>query len=355
MQMIEYLEINNYKSIKHLSLICNKINILIGEPNVGKSNILEALDMSYLSWMLSGNESREKVNKEQIDIKNFFRVNNATDLFPLGDISKIISIIHPGFSSGTQLKFIREDDPINREKEKKSFFEWSTGNGGFTRFDNDFNPVEPIQFFGSPFDPYRYKDNIDFHDVGNYMNVLMPPFGNNLIEVIQHNADFRKYIGDLIQDFDLELNIDMSNHNLFIQKKISPGVVYSMKYEALADTIRRIIFYIAAIRFNNGYIITLEEPDAHSFPKFVSFLADEIIQNQKNQFFIATHNPYLLNNLIENTPAGELGVFVCGFDKEKGTIANKLTSEDLSELLDYGVDIFFNINRYLDDRVKHNS
>lgn len=358
--MIDYLLINNYKSIKQLAMSCNRINILIGEPNVGKSNILEALDLSYLSFMLAGNESKKKEGKEQIDLKKYFRVNSVSDLFHLGDITKPISIQHPGFSNSTELVYTNEENafknlPIDINRPQNNFFEWRSGGGGFTRFDNDFEPIDPIQFYGSPIDPYRFKDNIEFHDVGNFMNVLMPPFGNNLLEVIQHNTEFREYIGELIQDFDLEMNIDVSNHNLFVQKKINRGVIYSMKYEALADTIRRIIFYIAAIKYNNGYVLTLEEPDAHSFPKFISRLGDEIIQNNQNQFFIATHNPYLLNNLIENTPKNELGVFVCGYDSEKGTIANKLSNDDLSELLDYGVDIFFNINRYLDGRVKHSS
>jgi AAA15 family ATPase/GTPase len=354
MEMIRNLQINNYKSISQIDLNCSRINILIGEPNVGKSNILEALDLSYLSWMLGGNESKEKAGTDIVNIKKYFRVNKVADLFRLGDISKPISIFHPGFSSGTQLQYVRENDSINRTKEN-SYFELSSGNGGFTRFDNDFAPIEPIQYFSSPFDSYRYKENIAFHDVGNYINTLMSPYGNNLLEVIQYNSEFRKFIGDLIQPFDLELNVDIANHNLFVQKKISPGVIYSMRYEALADTIRRIIFYIAAIRFNNGYVLTLEEPDVHSFPKFVSLLGDEIIANTKNQFFIATHSPYLLNNLIENTQKNELSVFVCGYEKVKGTVVKKLSMEDLSELLDYGVDIFFNINRYLNDRVKHNS
>ena len=41
--MISTLEIRNFKSIKQLKLDCKRINILIGEPNTGKSNILEAL------------------------------------------------------------------------------------------------------------------------------------------------------------------------------------------------------------------------------------------------------------------------------------------------------------------------
>ena len=85
-------------------------------------------------------------------------------------------------------------------------------------------------------------------------------------------------------------------------------------------------------------------------------MADEIIEAAKTQFFIATHSPYLLNNLIENTPAGDLAVFVCGYDKNKSeTVVKKLSPEDLSELIDYGVDIFFNINKYLDDRIEYSS
>ena len=43
--MIQTLRIQNFKSIKHLELDCKRINVLIGEPNAGKSNILESLGM----------------------------------------------------------------------------------------------------------------------------------------------------------------------------------------------------------------------------------------------------------------------------------------------------------------------
>jgi AAA15 family ATPase/GTPase len=346
--MIQNLQINNYKSINDINLECSRINLLIGEPNVGKSNILEALDLSYLPSMLQSNELYKKSGNELIDIKRYFRVNKVSDLFTDGNISNPITILHPGYSVSTKLSFKNNIDT------QKNFFEISAGTS-FTLFNDDFFPLEPIQFFSSPIVPYRFKDNIDFHDTSNFMNHLMPLYGNNLLEVIKLNPDFRKLVSEMIQDFGSVLNIDSSSHKLLIQKEINPGIVYNMKYEALADTLRRMIFYIAVVRYNSRPVITLEEPDAHSFPKFVSFLADEIIQNNKNQFFIATHNPYLLNNLIENTPSNELSVFVCGFDKSKGTIVNKLSQSDLSELLDYGVDIFFNINKYLDDNIEYSA
>lgn len=344
MEKIHQLTINNYKSIKQIQLNCSRINVLIGKPNVGKSNILEALDLDSLSWFFNVNESNKAAGRKKIDLKEYFRVNYASDLFHLGDVQESISIVHPGFPHDVTIR-------------KRNLLEWvNDSTGQITEFDNNFEPAKGTQYYGSPIHPYRYKENIDFHDTGNYINVLMPPFGNNLLQVIQYNPSFREFINDLAKEYGFEFNIDTSNNNLLIQLRVGKGLVYSMQYGAIADTLKRFIFYMAAIRHNNAHIITLEEPEVHSFPPFVSVLADEIIKATNRQFFIATHSPYLLNNLIENTPTQELAVFVCGYDKEKfATTVKKLSEEDLSELLNFGVDIFFNINRYEDDRVKHNS
>ncbi|MDZ7336887.1 MAG: AAA family ATPase, partial [candidate division KSB1 bacterium] len=43
--MISILEIKNFKSIKHITLDCRKVNIFIGKPNTGKSNILESVSI----------------------------------------------------------------------------------------------------------------------------------------------------------------------------------------------------------------------------------------------------------------------------------------------------------------------
>jgi predicted ATP-dependent endonuclease of OLD family len=46
--VITKLKIERFKSIRALALDCRRINLFIGEPNVGKSNILDALGL--LSW-----------------------------------------------------------------------------------------------------------------------------------------------------------------------------------------------------------------------------------------------------------------------------------------------------------------
>src|SRR5256885_14258235 len=110
--MIRNLHISNYKSIKQLDLNCERINILIGEPNTGKSNILEALDLSFLSWMMAMNESNEKAGTELIDIKKYFRIDKTEKLFHLGNLALPIIISHPGFSYDTflHLKFDKKEN-----------------------------------------------------------------------------------------------------------------------------------------------------------------------------------------------------------------------------------------------------
>ncbi|MEZ4848668.1 MAG: AAA family ATPase [Bacteroidia bacterium] len=61
--MIQKLEIYNFKSIKELFLDCKRINVFIGKPNVGKSNILEGISMF---------RGGLKENIRQNDVRNIF-------------------------------------------------------------------------------------------------------------------------------------------------------------------------------------------------------------------------------------------------------------------------------------------
>ena len=42
---IKFLRIQNFKSIKDVTLHPRRVNLIIGEPNVGKSNLLEAMSL----------------------------------------------------------------------------------------------------------------------------------------------------------------------------------------------------------------------------------------------------------------------------------------------------------------------
>lgn len=68
--MISHLKIKNFKSIRDLSLDCKRVNVFIGEPNTGKSNILESLGI--LSFNYHGYYGD--------DAKRFVRFGNTSNL-----------------------------------------------------------------------------------------------------------------------------------------------------------------------------------------------------------------------------------------------------------------------------------
>lgn len=67
--MVRNLQISNFKSIYDLSIECKKLNVFIGEPNSGKSNIIEALALK------SQNAITDFLNKD------IFRYKSISDLF----------------------------------------------------------------------------------------------------------------------------------------------------------------------------------------------------------------------------------------------------------------------------------
>ena len=93
---------------------------------------------------------------------------------------------------------------------------------------------------------------------------------------------------------------------------------------------------------NKDSILLFEEPESHSYPPYIYELANKIIEDENNnQFFITTHSPYLFNTIVERTPKEELSVFIASYENYQ-TQLQQLTEKDLSELIDYGIDIFFN-------------
>lgn len=82
---IEQIHIKNFKSIKSCHIDgCKRINLFIGRPNVGKSNILEALSVFSIPFL--------KENKSK-SLTNLIRVENETELFYSGNFDEFVSII----------------------------------------------------------------------------------------------------------------------------------------------------------------------------------------------------------------------------------------------------------------------
>ena len=79
---IKDLHIKNFKSIKDVKMDCSRINLIVGKPNVGKSNILEALSLFCAPY--SRNEDKF--------LSEFIRYNELEELFFDSEVNNPISV-----------------------------------------------------------------------------------------------------------------------------------------------------------------------------------------------------------------------------------------------------------------------
>ena len=115
----------------------------------------------------------------------------------------------------------------------------------------------------------------------------------------------------------------------------------------MKDTLQRIIFYSVAIESNKDSTLIFEEPEAHAFPYYTKYLGEKIAFDKTNQYFIATHNPYLLQSIIEKAKMNSVNVIVTYF-KDYQTKIKQLNEQQISEIMDMDVDPFFTLDSFLE-------
>lgn len=152
--MIKSLEIKNFKSIKHLKLDCKRVNVFIGKPNTGKSNLLERVGIFSLPFV---NEN----------LKEIIRFENLTNLFYDQDINEKIEITAD--DSVFEIKLAEGNYTITQEDKAKNFnykidFEYA-GKGHFRETQGNYKAL-PFRFYR-----FAVKDNFS-----NWQSdFLLPP------------------------------------------------------------------------------------------------------------------------------------------------------------------------------------
>ena len=318
--MTTRIEIKNFKSIKHIVLKdCKRINLFIGKPNVGKSNILEALTAFSLPY------SRYINNKS---LQQFIRCENESELFYNGDMSKDIEIQTDSDKVVFQSNKTSHISRLNGFLNGKSVIELS---GLKIKQTGSEMPNKDVRsyFFPSPF---------QFENTG--LKFLQPTTGCNLSSVLYSLENTKKEISDILALYGLKLSFDQASQQIKLFKTVSENSIYLVPFNSIADTLQRILFYKTAIASNENAILTFEEPEAHSYPPYISKITTDIIHSETNQFFITTHSPYVLNEFLENRK-DELGIYLIDF-KDGETTVKGLTEDETNEVYQSGVDLFFN-------------
>lgn len=334
---LNHISISNFKSIRSCELAdCKRFNLFIGRPNVGKSNIIEALSLFSIPYL------RENSSKK---LSNLVRLENETELFFNGDTFTNTSVkaddnvctmnYSPKEGLRISLYFPNKDPEI--KVRGHIYHNLKVGDKlAVTGIKNDPQLESPIK-------KYIYKPDIKYRK--SHARYLVPPFGFNLLSIIEEYPHLKNEITGLFEQYRLSIAFDKASQTIKVIQDRNNNNLFLIPYNSIADTLQRIIFYKTAIASNNNSVLLFEEPEAHSFPPYMMHITQEMIHKEDNQYFITTHSPFILNDLLENS-RDELAVFMVRYEGYE-TKARQLTQEELNDVYQNGVDLFTNSESFV--------
>lgn len=319
--MIKKLTIENFKSIKNLTLQCKRVNIFIGEPNTGKSNILEALSLLNETRRLSDFVRFDHLSQIFYDFDSLARIKISAD-----------TLRAEAWISMNTLYWVLLMDDTNLFRLNYNL------KGENIHYEKYVNKEYPIIRY------YKYTGKVQpFKSETIY---LEPPDGANIGTVLLYNKGLRVHVQDILEDMEFKLLFKPDDSSISIYKEQN-GFSIAFPYSIMSDTVRRMMFYLAAVESNNKATLLFEEPESNTFPYYIGYLAERISKFSDNQFFITTHNPYFFIKIIEKTPREDLTVNVVQM-KDYQTKVKQLSDREVEEALSLNADVFLNFDKLLE-------
>ena len=313
MNLIDNISIRHFKSLEDVSIKgCRRYNIFVGRPNVGKSNILEALSLFALPY----------IGGTHFSLPDIFRMErNSAALFFNGDISKKVEIV-------------AGEHQFQMEYKSSNLIKFNTGGKTFSLVDLKLESTiddYPV------FKPYYYGKTTGVEQIN--MPFLCPIGGENLMQVVKDNNKLRAEITSLLANYGLKLALDTVDQKLMVMKPLDADTSCVIPYKAMADSLKRLVFYKAAIMSNTQSVVIMEEPEAHSYPPYIVKVIQTMLASDTNQYFVTTHSPYVINEFLENK--ADVAIFLTDY-VEGETRVSALNDTELQQIYEEGIDLFFN-------------
>ncbi len=375
MNHIHNIEINNFKSIRNTTIAdCKRINLFIGPPNVGKSNILEGLSLfeyfevsnynklneyirfnEYSDLIYNGNvkqitsltlnnnykvtlnyKSESQIELEFIKNGSNKNLNEGSTIFKLKD-SKNIEFVE--FIDTKAKKEIKDIDglfkPVNKHNEQLfETFIINNKEAAYNENEISQNEIPSVRF-------YKFKQllfNILYSD-----SHLSTPNGNNLFQILEHNKELRKLIINLFSNQGIKLLFE--NKVLKFYKSVDEyDTIFPISFNLIADTLQRVIFNLIAIKTNKNSVLLFEEPEAHCYEPYILDFTNAVkYDKQNNQYFMVTHSNYIVSEFLRDEEyRNQTNIYLVGLAKDGDTIVKLLDRQKADDVYRYGTNVFFN-------------
>jgi AAA15 family ATPase/GTPase len=339
---IKEIIINNFKAFKIVSFDCNKeFNFIVGENNVGKSTLLEAIQLWKVAFdkliQVNGKQFYGQASPCYLAFENlyFLRLRDDNDIFnePLKK-ELAITITFENLTEIYPLKIVLEKPGISN-----SYFRIKYDITHFNRF------KETVLEFG-----LNLRDAIFVYQTRPIFNSIKnEPFYNNaqLIrkislgkshEVIRNkilksekpDVKFQALETRLNNIFNSKFSIRFKNRNKqdeeFVRITIQEQGKKEVEISLVGSGMLQIVEIFSTLEFINRRdhclnLLLIDEPDSHIHSNLQSNLLDELKDNTNYQTFLVSHNDRLINK------AGEGELF---FINSKSLLERKISSLPVS-------------------------
>ncbi|MEP7170463.1 MAG: AAA family ATPase, partial [Bacteroidota bacterium] len=296
--------IENFKSIKKIDFECKRINLFLGEPNVGKSNILEALAL-FSSPFSIATAALTRLNNTYSFARHQIRYKNIRNLFFFQDTTNSISVTTNKGIARMQLtepqhelyEFIITGNETQINEFDQHSEQYSVRNGSqifeslslkdhlpnfylHLRKDGSFNIQDipnNMNSYQGFVKKYVFNETLfqEENEHNKYPFFLMPSYGSNVFTIVNGDDKLADLVSGFFEKYDLEL-IFISEKNEYVIQRKQGRIATQLPYDSIADTLQRIIFHLAAIYSNKDSVLIFEEPESHSFPDYIQLLATKI-------------------------------------------------------------------------------
>ncbi|WP_373482736.1 ATP-dependent endonuclease [Acetobacterium sp.] len=325
--MLEKIQIKNFKSIKQIEINCNeKFNVIIGENNIGKTTIFEAIHL----WKICFDASIQKRDKKSFyaTSKNiifsdneYLRIFEDKDLLnhelyssnKTIEISLVIKYNAEIYSLGFQVSKVIG---IDNAYLQTTYIDRNE----FNRFSNmvknsEFNLTNfliicesrPIANIVAK-EPYMYKSQVlDKISRGKGYEVLR----NKIIKSSHIKELIEEHITNVMNDEYRFNEVDKDNKT-YIRLLVNGTNILSQGSGFL-----QIAEIFSSLEYINAgmYILLIDEPDSHLHMRLQKNLINELRSILNSQTFVITHN----DQFISYIPDEEI-LFIDNKRKESGII-----------------------------------
>src|SRR6266436_2429961 len=265
--MITTLSIERFKSIKSLSLPCKKVNVFIGAPDTGKTNILEVFYlMSRLAfaWPLDISlRIRQEMGFDALFYRQFFDVP-ITIRMGLGPP-------HSGGHQGGELSMTAGiaggGQTLNLQFAGLTNWSGSLNFGNTTHMPS----LDWIRLYS-----YTRSEEWQYAASGHQGSKLVnPPHGYNLLYIARHDSRVYEFLKELVAGLNWRIKFDQGVKT-FRLSEVRADEIVDYNLDLLSDSLKRLFFYGAILKTSENAVLVLDEPDVFAFPPYPKTLGEMI-------------------------------------------------------------------------------